>query len=628
MLPIRLLFVVVLLTVFLSFQTKAQYRTDRLDPDPALAPFYHGVASGDPTANSVIIWTRLTTTDTASQKISWEIATDTAFTNIIDKGAVNATAQTDYCIKVAITSLASNTYYYYRFKHKNAWSLTGRTKTAPSTADDVTQLRFGVVSCAGFGQGYFNAYRHLANRNDVDAIIHLGDYLYEYADGQYGNIRMVEPGTEIISLDDYRIRHSHYKLDPDLRRLHQLYPFMSIWDDHETANNSWYGGAGNHNSDTEGDWFERKSAGIRAYNEWMPINPPDQTDEERIYRTANYGKLADIILLDTRLEGRDMQAPTTIDSIALLEDRTILGKQQLDWLTNQMANSQAEWKIIAQQVMMAPLGINGVGLNPDQWDGYPADRKRFYDIILDNNVKNVVVLTGDIHSSFANDLPYKNDTTYVPATGEGSVAVEMVATSITSPGMPIPGGEGLAKLLNPHIKYANLSQHGYILLDLNPDRAQGDWYYVNTIASPSDTGYYAAGYFVAQNQSHLQPADTLAPPPNSLAIIPPVYPYGYTGINSPSQQAQPQVLILGAYPNPFTTKLYVQYYRYQPNLAGNIYLKDVMGKTVFSKKIVPQEMGLCYEQLYLPDALLPGVYVLQIELGNKKGLGYSKMVVK
>lgn len=268
--------------------------------DPELTPFYHGVASGDPLPDAVIIWTRVTPGEPMeSIEVQWRVSRDTTFNNIVASGVFVTNEDRDYTVKVDVTGLEPNTWYYYEFSALERNSLIGRTKTAP--VGGVDQLRFATVSCSNYPAGYFNAYQKIVDRNDVDAVLHLGDYLYEYGGSN------ILPNTDIVQLADYRIRHSVYKLDSMLRNAHQQYPWIVTWDDHESANNSWRGGAENHNTSTQGPWIDRKIASVRAYDEWMPIRMPDEEDQFRIYRKISYGDLADIFVLDTRLYDRDLQ---------------------------------------------------------------------------------------------------------------------------------------------------------------------------------------------------------------------------------------------------------------------------------------------------------------------------------
>ena len=468
------------------------------------APFFHGVASGDPMADKVMIWTKLTppTGNQDSIPVYWQIATDVNFNNVVNFGNTKAVAAKDFTIKIDVCGLQGATYYYFVFRALGQNSITGRTKTAPATGG--TDARFGVVSCSSYEHGYFNAYESLSKRNDLDAIIHLGDYIYEYESGGFsssvvtGMGRTYQPTTEVITLSDYRIRHSHYKLDDQLQRLHQIHPFITTWDDHETANDSYKDGAGNHTPATEGPWLTRKISGTQAYAEYMPIRNPDPTNNLKIWRNLRYGNLLDLIVLDSRLWARDLQNLSQTNSTS----RNLLGNDQFVWLENRLSDNTTQWKVICQQVMMAPLKILGAAVNADQWDGYNKDRNRLINYIESNNIQNPVVLTGDIHTSWANNVPGNATTT---------AAVEFVVTSVTSPGLDVIetalgqlpqwllnafGGaaEGVIKGLNPHMKYVNLDDHGYMVLTVNQNRAQGDFVWLDreTIDTTNTAGpsYY------------------------------------------------------------------------------------------------------------------------------------------
>jgi alkaline phosphatase D len=441
----------------------------------ARTTFLHGLASGDPTANAVILWTRVTSTE-ASVEVAWEIASDVAMKTIVKKGTFTTTAARDYTVKVDVTDLAAATTYYYRFLALGETSPIARTKTAPS--GDVDRLRFGVVSCASYAHGYFHGYADLAEAYDLDAILHLGDYIYEYGSGSagtYGDVRKYEPLSECVSLADYRTRHALYKRDGAVMAIHRQHPFICIWDDHETANNSWKDGAQNHSAQ-EGSWAERKSAGEQAYSEWMPIR-----DQEggRIFRRLAYGGLVDLIMLDTRLWGRDEQVTGNNDPKLSDPARTILGNDQEAWLKEQLLASKATWKVLGQQVMMGQLPLY---LNQDQWDGYPEARKRLFQVIIDAKPSelNVITLTGDIHSSWAMELTLNpmDPNVYDKATSKGSIGVEFVTPGITSPGFAEQLA-GLGKSIvedSPHMRYAEITKRGYIVLDLDRDRAQAAYF--------------------------------------------------------------------------------------------------------------------------------------------------------
>ncbi len=278
--------------------------------DPSLKPFYHGVASGDPLKSQVIIWTRVTPDVDEAVNVSWRISTTPDMNNVVNSGVVTTDLSRDYTVKVDVTGLQPATTYYYDFLAMGASSIVGRTKTAPE--GDADQLRFAVVSCSNYQNGFFNAYERISERNDLDAVIHLGDYIYEYETGEFGSDRGHLPENEIISLTDYRVRYSYYRLDQQLRKVHQQAPFITIWDDHEFANNAWMDGAQNHQPE-EGDWNVRKNNAYQAYFEWMPVRSPvSGTNPNQIYRKINYGDMLDLLLLDTRIEGREEQEGSVI----------------------------------------------------------------------------------------------------------------------------------------------------------------------------------------------------------------------------------------------------------------------------------------------------------------------------
>jgi len=506
------------------------------DSSVRAAAFKHGVASGDPLADRVMLWTRVSEVD-GPINVSWVVAQDPELSLKVATGTVATNNARDYTVKVDALGLMPGATYYYQFAVGDIQSPVGRTRTAPVGALD--RLRVGVVSCSSLAHGYFNAYRKLSERADLDVILHLGDYIYEYGTGEYGTVRPYEPAHEILELADYRMRHAQYKTDPDLQELHRQFPFISIWDDHETADNSWREGANNHTEGAEGLWALRKAEAIQAYYEWLPIRQADPSNRERIYRSFRYGDLADFVMLDTRLIGRDLQAGMTDASAVNDEGRSLLGQQQLAYLETELARGGARWKFLGQQVMFGQLRIpslpelstltgmtvpelqtllqglpvvstGGVLLNTDQWDGYRAERARVFDLLASLNIDNAVVLTGDIHTSWAMDLcrDPSNPLVYNPLSGDGSVAVEFVCTSVTSPGLEaLNDFTPVLKLLNPHMKYVDLAQKGYMVLDITPERTQGEWWYVDQVAESGGGETFGAAYAVDAGSRRLRAAD-------------------------------------------------------------------------------------------------------------------------
>lgn len=568
--------------------------------EPALKPFYHGVASGDALSDRVILWTRVTPDVSGALSVDWLIATDTLFTNIVNSGTATTDSTKDYTVKVDATGLQPDTWYYYIFRYEGKNSLIGRTKTLPTGNN--ARIRMAVVSCASMGAGnYFNAYLGIARRNDIQAVIHLGDYIYEYAAGTaLGTGVTIQPNHEITTLADYRQRYNTFHLDPYLRRLHQQYPFYTTWDDHETANNSWWGGAENHSPGSEGDWQQRKAWAKQANFEWLPKReqaPGDYT----IYRTFHIGDLADLILLDTRLEARSEQVGVTDVSGLQDTNRTLLGTTQMQWFKNELSHSTARWKIVGQQVMIAPLKVFGVILNADQWDGYQADRNRVINHVLNNNIENVVFLTGDIHSSWASDVPGPN---YNSSTGSGSAFVEYVCTSITSSGSPFAVDP---KPFNPHIKYAELTKRGYLILDIDSAHAQGDWVYVSTISDAAFTENNAASWYVNENERFLHEAAGAATDYTNPA---PFAPLQLDTTNVLVQQLENQ-LDVTVFPNPFENKIYVQMHG-NPESPVMVRLFDTQGKMV--SQTAPEQSGAFH---LITGSLPAGSYLLTVECGNK-----------
>jgi len=506
---IRPLFTILFALVSVCASAQVDF-SERSAPDIRLFPFFHGIASGDPLPDAVVIWTRLTLDATGMLPVNWRVATDTAMANVVRNGIFTTGPSRDYTVKVDVSGLSPNTWYYYEFEYLGRRSLIGRTRTAPVGA--VSNLRFGVASCSNYQAGYFNAYANMAGRNDLDGILHLGDYIYEYQTGGYGFEpglgRNHSPDNEIITLSDYRVRHSWYKLDDDSRAVHQMYPFIAIYDDHEFANDAWTGGAENHNSG-EGLWSDRRSVAFQAWLEWMPVREPNPLTPTSVYRRLPYGDLLDFFVVDTRVEGRDEQDLSSASDI----NHSLLGPTQFAWLSQQLTQSTAQWKVLVNQVMFAPLEIFGVAVNADAWDGYAAERQRLIDTVKMNSLQNFVVLTGDIHTAWSNNIP---------APG-GNAGVEFITTSVTSPGLDF-GGEFLVQLFNPHVRYVNLSDHGYLLMDFTTERAQGDHYFVNTLSSPNPAASSGASWKVNSGAVSLANAGSASSRPGPGPARPPLLP--------------------------------------------------------------------------------------------------------
>ncbi len=476
-------------------------------PDVDTGPregFIHGIASGDPLPEGVILWTRITppAPAPATVMVTWEVSTTREFTAVARMGTFMTSAARDYTVKVDVTGLEPARTYYFRFRALSFTSPVGRTKTAPRGAN--TRARFVMCSCSNYAHGYFHGYRNIARRDDLDAVIHLGDYIYEYGNYQYGSVRLLDPATEIVSLDDYRRRYRHYRKDPDLQAAHAMHPFITIWDDHEFANDAWRDGAQNHQMD-EGPWAARRAAATQAYMEWMPIR---EQMGGQIYRKLAYGDLVDLILLDTRVWGRDLQGNN--ETAANEPNRQLLGDMQERWFFEQVTTSRARWKLVGQQVMMGQWVFV---LNGDQWDGYRAARARFFNLLRSMRVNNVAVLTGDIHSSWAFDLTETPTmpATYDGATGRGSLAVEFVTPAITSPGFPASLFGALMDQIRmlSHLKYVDSDRRGYVVLDVTPERLQGQWYHLADVTNPMGfTETLAATFATRDGRNHLERVTT------------------------------------------------------------------------------------------------------------------------
>ncbi|MFD5228100.1 alkaline phosphatase D family protein [Streptomyces qaidamensis] len=494
-----------------------------VDQAPA---FLHGVASGDPLPDGVLLWTRVTPVPEAipgsgagpDTEVSWTVAEDKAFTTVVAKGSTTATAASDHTVKADIRGLKPGTDYWFRFSAGGTDSPTARTRTAPAHDAAVTGLRFGVVSCANWEAGYFSPYRHLAARGDLDAWLHLGDYIYEYGTGEYGTrgkvVRPHAPAHEIVTLADYRTRHARYKTDPDLQALHATAPVVAIWDDHEFANDAFAGGAENHTEGAEGTWSARQAAAKQAYFEWMPVRP---AIAGTTYRRLRFGKLADLSLLDLR-SFRSQQVKVGNGEVDD-PDRTLTGRAQLDWLKTGLTSSDTTWRLVGNSVMISPFAIGslsaellkplakllglpqeGLALNTDQWDGYTDDRREILAHLRTNAIRNTVFLTGDIHMAWANDVPVDAGTYPLSP----SAATEFVVTSVTSDNLDdivkVPEGTVSAvaapviRAANRHVHWVDTDRHGFGVLDITAERAQMDFYVVSDRTKRDATAKWSRSY--------------------------------------------------------------------------------------------------------------------------------------
>jgi len=446
--------------------------------------FLHGVASGDPLADRVVLWTRVTVAR-ARPTVRWVVADDPDLSEIVAEGDVETSAERDYTVKVDVDGLEAGRTYFYAFELDEARSAVGRTRTLPDAPVD--RVRLGVASCSNYANGFFTAYAVLARTEDLDAVLHLGDYIYEYAHGVYADGtalgRIPEPRHECTSLADYRARHATHKADPDLQEVHRRHPFITIWDDHEIADNTWRDGAKNHQED-EGMWDERKAAAVQAYREWMPIrDPAPGGDPLVIYRHFRFGDLLDLVMLDTRLVGRDRQVRS--DDVEGFADprRSLLGPAQERWLADQLRASVRDgihWRALGQQVRMGQRLVDGRPSNTDSWDGYPAARDRFFDVVEGNRIADVVVLTGDMHNSWAMEL--RRDPFARPPTP--AIAVELVCPAISSPLSKHAPDLDETRATHPHVRWAEFAHHGFLVVEWTARQARASWHFVEGIDRP------------------------------------------------------------------------------------------------------------------------------------------------
>lgn len=340
--------------------------------------FDHGVASGDPLTDSVIIWTRATPSDSEATRVNvrFQVATDEGFASLVHDGLTTTSAERDFTIKIDAKALSANTSYYYRFIADEVTSPVGMTKTLPE--GDVSSVKLAVFSCANYPAGHFNVYGHAATQENIDAVVHLGDYIYEYGMGGYatqnaeaiGRALPEDNAEEILSLHDYRRRYQTYRHDAQLQQLHAKHPFIMVWDDHEVVNDTWRDGAENHN-EGEGDFAERKLRALQAYFEWMPIRPVVEDDQSIITRQFKFGDLVDLLMLDTRVVARDKQLdyldyfdPATgqLNAQLFIQDvtspsRALLGTEQLTWTQDKIVSSEATWQVLGQQILMSKMYI-------------------------------------------------------------------------------------------------------------------------------------------------------------------------------------------------------------------------------------------------------------------------------
>ncbi|MBL0738137.1 alkaline phosphatase D family protein [Flavobacterium sp. GN10] len=449
--------------------------------------FIHGIASGDPTENAIIIWTHINTYSIGDCKIEWQVSTDKNFAREVKKDFVTTSQAKDFTVKVDVSGLKKNQTYYYRFIYDNVISDVGVCKTLPDSA--VKPLQIAVISCNNYEDGYFTSFRHIADNPDIDYVFHLGDYIYEYGTGEYCNKVFLEqsnrkndPLHELVSLGDYRKRYALYRKDKELQKAHQHKPFICIWDDHELANNAYKDGAKNHQSD-EGKWTERSAAAMQAYFEWMPVRAKSA---EEMIRSIKIGNDANFIFLEERLDGRDKQLLSN-DLGKQSPDRKMISYKQFKYLSDELKNSNARWNFLVNQVMFTGYKSKKEESvkEEDWWTGYPYQRNRLIEVF--QGLKNPpIILTGDHHQSHVLELYAKDE-----FSKENFAGWEFLTPSITSKNDDRLSEEKIIKKsemlykLNPHMVYNNIAAHGYFILNVAQKEIKIDYKFNKDILLPN-----------------------------------------------------------------------------------------------------------------------------------------------
>lgn len=477
-------------------------------------PFTHGVASFDPTPDSVLLWTRVA----GAERVRWHVAPATDVAASAGGEAV-VPAEADGCVTVEVEGLVPGTSYRYWFEAEGRRSPVGLTRTLPAWGRD--PFRIAVVCCADYSRGHFGVYRAVAGA-DVDLVLHVGDYIYE-SRGR-GEVRPTEPEGTLTTLADYRARHAQARSDPDLRALHQRHPVVAVWDDHDIADNAWRNGAKGHDPAEHGPWQDRLAAATGAWHEWLPTRRRDPTDPLTIWRSLTVGDLAELVLLDTRIAGRDEHADRDGSPAIGDPDRSLLGDDQRSWAHERVRDTTRPWCLLVSAVVVnrmrlpvpggdvlgdaAPSGyaiIDGEAMCTDEWDGYPAERDRLTGALADRG-SGAVLLAGDVHSAWAFEGPRGPD---------GSpVAVEFVAPCVTS--LPMaghlpPGWSVLADELAEHLpgaRWFDLERHGFVLLEVAADQIRADWFAVDPEDPEARAEPMASWVHELGSPGHLTPTET------------------------------------------------------------------------------------------------------------------------
>ncbi|KAL8898220.1 MAG: hypothetical protein Q9207_006819 [Kuettlingeria erythrocarpa] len=531
--------------------------------------FTHGVASGDPYPNSVILWTRCApmsddvrsnatitgyvplynpvpiygaANDTGRPSTSpvcltYKVGTDKSFASTADSGTVYTSSDTDYTVKVEASGLNPYTQYYYQFSVCDSTNITspiGRTKTTPAPNDLVTKIGLAIYSCSNYPFGFFNAYGNTARKDSVDYVIHLGDYIYEYANGEYGygqSIgRVPQPDRQIYTLYDYRKRLATYRTDADLLLSHQQFPWIPVWDDHEVADNTYRDGMSELNN-TEASFItdggvsvdQRKMNAVRAYFEWMPIRQVEMDDNLRIWRSFSIGSLLDVVILDTRQYDRsitDLYWNTDyIREISNDASRSMMGSRQENWFFNQLTSSAkrgATWRVIGSQTVFSRINasVSYGNVNPfnyDQWDGYLSNRNRTFQTLYENNIGNNIVISGDSHANWVSDLVWLDHAPYDVSSGDGSIGVEFAGSAVSSPSpagqnISIAAANNASRALiaaNRELQWSELYYRGYFELHISQDSVNASYFGLPTVINRNPDEISLANFTVLNGANAL-----------------------------------------------------------------------------------------------------------------------------
>ncbi|KAJ7940710.1 PhoD-like phosphatase-domain-containing protein [Mycena leptocephala] len=497
------------------------------------------VASGDPLDTSVLIWTRAFPLGAGPDQsvpvcVSYKIFTSPALGKHIDSAEAFTSWDVDFTVKFEVSNLKPDTQYFYVFSdctNPSTLSPVGRTRTLPSPNTPAALVNGGkpltlaVFSCSQFQTGWFNAYGVAAHNTSAEIFVHLGDYIYENVDNALPIGRDVM-GRELATIHDFRQRYGQYRTDASLLSAHLNAPWITVWDDHEVADNTWKAGSSDSNDTSAGCAFspsgacftDRKLAAVRAYHEWLPVRQVSMFDQLRIWRNFQIGKLLDLTMLDTRQYDRDVTELSynkVVASLATFENRSIMGAAQEKWFQETLTQSQergAVWRIVGQQVVFTQLTLSGAFVDLDDWDGYRANRQRVLDHLYRNKIKNTIILSGDSHANWVSDLAHPNDTTtYNPLTGEGAIGVEFAGTAVTSPssfgtGISPAAANPVSQAFvasNPDLQWSEGSFRGFFTLTINSKEVNATYYAMRDLTTPNLDSFVSAVFTVKAGQNKL-----------------------------------------------------------------------------------------------------------------------------